>query len=41
MTNLLDLDDVALEERVEKWLRANLPPDWVNAIAPDDYCLAS
>ena len=36
MTNLLDLDDAALDGQVEEWLRANLPADWVDAIDRDD-----
>ena len=36
MTNLLDLDDASLDGQVEEWLRANLPADWVDAIARDD-----
>jgi len=34
--NLLDLDDAELEKQVEKWLRENLPINWVEAIDSDD-----
>jgi alkylation response protein AidB-like acyl-CoA dehydrogenase len=34
--NLEDLDDAALSEQVEKWLRANLPTNWIDAIDRDD-----